>query len=223
MRAWVFDLDGVIWRGDIPDRRRSPRRATRDRRRPRRVVRDELLLLAPRRPRSQARPPRHRGDGPRDHLRDGRRRVGARRASGSSSAPGPGVVEALHGARRRGRHRRPRRCRRRRLSPRVRLPPAHRGLPRRVGRGTARRHQRRRDLSVDRWVAARRGSDPRRGHDGDRAAPTIAGKPYPPMCETVWRRLGRGPGQAVVVGDRPDTDGRFAAPSATSSPSCCRG
>ena len=40
-------------------------------------------------------------------------------------------------------------------------------------------------------------------------APTIAGKPYPPMCETVWRRLGRAR-SAVVVGDRPDTDGRFA-------------
>jgi 4-nitrophenyl phosphatase len=41
------------------------------------------------------------------------------------------------------------------------------------------------------------------------ATPTIAGKPYPPMCETVWRRLGRDRA-AVVVGDRPDTDGRFA-------------
>ena len=40
-------------------------------------------------------------------------------------------------------------------------------------------------------------------------AATIAGKPYPPMCETVWRRLGRDR-SAVVVGDRPDTDGRFA-------------
>ena len=39
--------------------------------------------------------------------------------------------------------------------------------------------------------------------------PTIAGKPYPPMCESVWRRLGRDRA-AVVVGDRPDTDGRFA-------------
>ena len=45
-----------------------------------------------------------------------------------------------------------------------------------------------------------------------KAAPTVAGKPYRPMCEAVWRRLGhdRPPGQAVVVGDRPDTDGRFA-------------
>ena len=41
------------------------------------------------------------------------------------------------------------------------------------------------------------------------ATPTVAGKPYPPMCETVWRRLGRDR-PAVVVGDRPDTDGRFA-------------
>jgi 4-nitrophenyl phosphatase len=41
------------------------------------------------------------------------------------------------------------------------------------------------------------------------AIPTVAGKPYPPMCEAVWRRLGRDR-PAVVVGDRPDTDGRFA-------------
>ena len=40
-------------------------------------------------------------------------------------------------------------------------------------------------------------------------AATVAGKPYPPMCESVWRRLGRDRA-AVVVGDRPDTDGRFA-------------
>jgi 4-nitrophenyl phosphatase len=42
-----------------------------------------------------------------------------------------------------------------------------------------------------------------------KAMPTIAGKPYAPMCEAVWRRLGRDR-RAVVVGDRPDTDGRFA-------------
>jgi 4-nitrophenyl phosphatase len=42
-----------------------------------------------------------------------------------------------------------------------------------------------------------------------KALPTIAGKPYAPMCEAVWRRLGRDR-RAVVVGDRPDTDGRFA-------------
>jgi 4-nitrophenyl phosphatase len=41
------------------------------------------------------------------------------------------------------------------------------------------------------------------------AAPAIAGKPFGPMCEAVWRRLGRDR-PAVVVGDRPDTDGRFA-------------
>jgi HAD superfamily hydrolase (TIGR01450 family) len=41
------------------------------------------------------------------------------------------------------------------------------------------------------------------------AVATIAGKPYPAMCEAVWRRLGRDR-LAVVVGDRPDTDGRFA-------------
>lgn len=45
-----------------------------------------------------------------------------------------------------------------------------------------------------------------------KAVPTVAGKPYVPMCEAVWRRLGKDQpaGRAVVVGDRPDTDGRFA-------------
>jgi HAD superfamily hydrolase (TIGR01450 family) len=42
-----------------------------------------------------------------------------------------------------------------------------------------------------------------------KVTPTVAGKPYLPMCEAVWRRLGRDR-RAVVVGDRPDTDGRFA-------------
>ena len=39
------------------------------------------------------------------------------------------------------------------------------------------------------------------------ATPTIAGKPYPPMAELVRRRLGD---TGIMVGDRPDTDGRFA-------------
>ncbi len=45
-------------------------------------------------------------------------------------------------------------------------------------------------------------------------APVVAGKPYPPMAELVRSTLGApadGPLQAVMVGDRPDTDGRFAA------------
>jgi 4-nitrophenyl phosphatase len=42
-----------------------------------------------------------------------------------------------------------------------------------------------------------------------KAVPTVAGKPYAPMCAAVWRRLGRDR-PAIVVGDRPDTDGRFA-------------
>ena len=42
-----------------------------------------------------------------------------------------------------------------------------------------------------------------------RRAEIVAGKPYPAMCEAVWHRLGRDR-LAVVVGDRPDTDGRFA-------------
>jgi 4-nitrophenyl phosphatase len=39
------------------------------------------------------------------------------------------------------------------------------------------------------------------------ATPTVAGKPNPPMAELVRRRLGD---RGVMVGDRPDTDGRFA-------------
>ena len=35
----------------------------------------------------------------------------------------------------------------------------------------------------------------------------VAGKPYEAMAETVRSRLG---GDGIVVGDRPDTDGRFA-------------
>lgn len=36
---------------------------------------------------------------------------------------------------------------------------------------------------------------------------TVAGKPYGPMCELVREHLGA---QGIVVGDRADTDGRFA-------------
>lgn len=38
-------------------------------------------------------------------------------------------------------------------------------------------------------------------------APIVAGKPYAPMVDLVRARLGP---QGVMVGDRPDTDGRFA-------------
>lgn len=37
-------------------------------------------------------------------------------------------------------------------------------------------------------------------------APTVAGKPHDPMCHLVRDRLG---GDGIVVGDRPETDGRF--------------
>ncbi len=41
--------------------------------------------------------------------------------------------------------------------------------------------------------------------------PAIAGKPYAPMAELVRARLGSAAvASAVMVGDRPDTDGRFA-------------
>jgi HAD superfamily hydrolase (TIGR01450 family) len=39
------------------------------------------------------------------------------------------------------------------------------------------------------------------------ATPIVAGKPYAPMAAIVRERLG---GAGVMVGDRPDTDGRFA-------------
>ena len=38
-------------------------------------------------------------------------------------------------------------------------------------------------------------------------APTIAGKPHAPMVDLLRARLGD---EGIVVGDRPDTDGRFA-------------
>lgn len=43
-------------------------------------------------------------------------------------------------------------------------------------------------------------------------APTVAGKPHPPMAALVADRCGSGfrPDRAIVVGDRPSTDGRFA-------------
>lgn len=42
--------------------------------------------------------------------------------------------------------------------------------------------------------------------------PVIAGKPHPPMASTVLDMLGRPePTALVMVGDRPSTDGRFAA------------
>ena len=39
------------------------------------------------------------------------------------------------------------------------------------------------------------------------AVPLIAGKPYKPMCDLVNELSG---GRGIMVGDRPDTDGRFA-------------
>jgi 4-nitrophenyl phosphatase len=40
--------------------------------------------------------------------------------------------------------------------------------------------------------------------------PTVAGKPHAPMVDLVRRRLGGDVDDAIVVGDRPSTDGRFA-------------
>ena len=39
------------------------------------------------------------------------------------------------------------------------------------------------------------------------AVPEIAGKPYQPMCDLLNELSG---GNGIMVGDRPDTDGRFA-------------
>jgi ribonucleotide monophosphatase NagD (HAD superfamily) len=40
--------------------------------------------------------------------------------------------------------------------------------------------------------------------------PVVAGKPYPPMADLVRELLGALPAGTVMIGDRPDTDGRFA-------------
>ncbi|MEC9000181.1 MAG: HAD-IIA family hydrolase [Actinomycetota bacterium] len=40
--------------------------------------------------------------------------------------------------------------------------------------------------------------------------PELAGKPYGPMCEVVQSLVAAVDGECVMVGDRPDTDGRFA-------------
>lgn len=40
--------------------------------------------------------------------------------------------------------------------------------------------------------------------------PSIGGKPYPAMAALVRARLGAAADDVVMVGDRPDTDGRFA-------------
>ncbi len=41
-------------------------------------------------------------------------------------------------------------------------------------------------------------------------APVVAGKPYAPMAQLVRTRYGSGVDRAWMIGDRPDTDGRFA-------------
>jgi HAD superfamily hydrolase (TIGR01450 family) len=45
---------------------------------------------------------------------------------------------------------------------------------------------------------------------GSGVTPVVAGKPYEPMAELVKAELGADLDGAVMVGDRPDTDGRFA-------------
>jgi len=42
------------------------------------------------------------------------------------------------------------------------------------------------------------------------AEPELAGKPYGPMCDLVRSLVVGEDGECVMVGDRPDTDGRFA-------------
>ena len=45
---------------------------------------------------------------------------------------------------------------------------------------------------------------------GAGVAPVVAGKPYAPMADLVRELLGPLPAGTIMVGDRPDTDGRFA-------------
>jgi 4-nitrophenyl phosphatase len=45
---------------------------------------------------------------------------------------------------------------------------------------------------------------------GSGVAAVVAGKPYEPMADLVRAELGDAVSGAVMVGDRPDTDGRFA-------------
>jgi 4-nitrophenyl phosphatase len=45
---------------------------------------------------------------------------------------------------------------------------------------------------------------------GSGVAAVVAGKPYEPMANLVRAELGADLGGAIMVGDRPDTDGRFA-------------
>jgi 4-nitrophenyl phosphatase len=45
---------------------------------------------------------------------------------------------------------------------------------------------------------------------GAGAAAVVAGKPYQPMADLVLARIGDGDTSLTMVGDRPDTDGRFA-------------
>jgi 4-nitrophenyl phosphatase len=45
---------------------------------------------------------------------------------------------------------------------------------------------------------------------GAGVTPVVAGKPYEPMADLVRAELGADLDGAVMVGDRPDTDGRFA-------------
>jgi len=45
---------------------------------------------------------------------------------------------------------------------------------------------------------------------GSGATATVAGKPYQPMADLVLARIGEGDTDHTMVGDRPDTDGRFA-------------
>jgi 4-nitrophenyl phosphatase len=45
---------------------------------------------------------------------------------------------------------------------------------------------------------------------GAGVSPVVAGKPYPPMADLVREMLGQLPSGTIMIGDRPDTDGRFA-------------
>ena len=208
MRAWVFDLDGVIWRGDVP--------IAGGVRGVQQVIAAGLDVLFVTnfsysrlaRARGQAGRLRHRCDRACHHIRDGGRRVGAGRGAGPR----------LRGSR----------CGRgpARAAPRSSLP---RPLTSwswgtTLSSITARLTAACRAIWAGARLVATNDDATYPSSDGllpgggailaavttaTGATATVAGKPYLPMCESVWRRLGRNR-PAVVVGDRPDTDGRFA-------------
>ena len=121
---------------------------------------------------------------------------------------GPGVVEALEALRVPCGRRATGVGGRRGLAPHVRL---RRARPRRrcsPQRCAVRRHQLRSDLSGRRRTVARGGAIVAAVATAAGRAPAVAGKPHAPMVALVRARFGN---EGVMVGDRPSTDGALAA------------